>query len=171
LENETMALEERIAATVEASADRIVKTLSDLIGFPSVVKSNPKEAGPGERDCQRYLQGRLERLGFVTDLWEPDGPVLYTKYAGRPGANKGRTFEGRPNLGGILRGGGAGRSIMLTGHIDVVPPGAREHWLTFHGGSQGWLRARPRVGRHEGRRRVDADGDRALAGGRRDPCR
>ena len=90
--------EEIIAARVEAAADRIVATLSDLVAFPSIVKSNPKEAGPGERDCQLYLQKRIEALGFTTDLWDPDGPALYEKYKGRAGANKGRTFDGRPNL-------------------------------------------------------------------------
>jgi acetylornithine deacetylase len=124
------SIEEIIAARVEANADRIVETLSDLVTFPSIVKSNPKDAGPGERDCQLYLQKRLETLGFTTDLWDPDGPALYEKYKGRAGANKGRTFEGRPNLGGTLKGTGGGRSIMLTGHIDVVPPGAAEHWKT-----------------------------------------
>jgi acetylornithine deacetylase len=122
------SIEERIAARVEAKADRIIETLSDLVSFPSIVMSDPTKAGPGERDCQHYLKKRLETLGFTTDLWDPDGPALYAKYQGRPGANKGRTFDGRPNLGGRLKGMGGGRSIMLTGHIDVVPPGAREHW-------------------------------------------
>lgn len=124
------SLQKSIAELVEARSEQIVATLSDLIRFPSVVKSNPKEAGPGERDCQLYLQERLKKLGFTTDLWDPDGPALYAKYEGRPGANKGRTFEGRPNLGGTLAGNGGGRSIMLTGHIDIVPPGAIEHWAT-----------------------------------------
>ena len=121
---------DRIVERVEARADAIVKTLTDLVAFPSIVKSDPKEAGPGERDCQIYLRGRLDKLGFSTDLWDPDGPALYAKYEGRPGANKGRTFEGRPNLGGVLKGTGGGRSIMLTGHSDVVPPGASDHWRT-----------------------------------------
>jgi acetylornithine deacetylase len=124
------SIEQQIAERVEAAQERIVQTLSDLVAFPSIVRSNPKEAGPGERDCQLYLQKRLEALGFATELWDPDGPALYAKYEGRPGANKGRTFEGRPNLGGTLKGTGEGRSIMLTGHIDVVPPGAVEHWTT-----------------------------------------
>lgn len=119
-----------IAAAVEARRDRIVETLCDLVRFPSIVKNDPTEAGPGERDCQLYLQRRLDRLGFETDLWEPDGPALLARYAGRPGANKGRTFAGRPNLGGTLAGTGGGRSIMLTGHIDVVPPGAASHWTS-----------------------------------------
>src|SRR5258708_38537779 len=92
----------KIAEAAEPSANKIVQTLCDLVSFPSIVKSDPKEAGPGERDCQLYLQKRLQALGFATDLWDPDGPALYQKYQGRPGANKGRTFEGRPNLGGAL---------------------------------------------------------------------
>ena len=121
-------LQDQISDAVEARADRIVQTLCDIVSFPSIVKNDPREAGPGERDCQLYLQKRIEAIGFTTDLWEPDGPALYAKYEGRPGANKGRTFDGRPNLGGVLKGTGGGRSIMLTGHIDVVPPGAPEHW-------------------------------------------
>src|ERR1700729_3562153 len=123
-------LEKTITKAVEQCADRIVETLCDIVRFPSIVKSDPREAGPGERDCQLYLQKRLEALGFTTDLWEPDGPALYAKYEGRPGANKGRTFEGRPNLAGVLKGKGEGRSIMLTGHVDVVPPGASERWTS-----------------------------------------
>ncbi len=119
-----------IAAAVEERTDRIVRTLCDLVAFPSVVKADPREAGPGERDCQRYLQKRLEAIGFLTDLWDPNGPALLEKYRGRPGAHAGRTFEGRPNLGGTLSGTGGGRSIMLTGHVDVVPPGAAAHWET-----------------------------------------
>ncbi|MBB3307235.1 MULTISPECIES: ArgE/DapE family deacylase [unclassified Enterobacter] len=125
-----MNLTEQISAHVEASAERIANTLCDLLAFPSIVKVDPREAGPGERDCQLYLQQRLASLGMETDLWDPDGPALYAKYQGRPGANKGRTFEGRPNLGGTLTGAGGGKSLMLTGHIDVVPPGPPEHWLT-----------------------------------------
>jgi len=125
-----MTSEDRIASVVDGAADRIVATLCDLIAFPSVVKPNPKDAGPGERHCQEYLKTRLERIRFVTDLWEPDGPALFAKYEGRPGANKGRTFEGRPNLGARLQGKGGGRSLMLTGHIDVVPPGPPEHWTS-----------------------------------------
>ena len=123
-------IEDAISQAVEARSDRIVDTLCALVRCPSIVRNDPRDAGPGERDCQLYLQGRLKALGFATDLWDPDGPALYTKYEGRPGANKGRSFEGRPNLGGTLKGTGGGRSIMLTGHVDVVPPGEPEHWTS-----------------------------------------
>jgi acetylornithine deacetylase len=45
---------------------------------------------------------------------------------------------------------------MLTGHIDVVPPGAAEHWTTdpfVPVLKDGFLH-----GRYEGRRRLYADG-------------
>jgi acetylornithine deacetylase len=35
-----------------------------------------------------------------------------------------------PRDGGVLKGEGGGRSIMLTGHIDVVQSGAPEHWVS-----------------------------------------
>ena len=119
-----------ILDAVERAADRIVATLTDLIAFPSIVPVDPRTAGPAERECQDYLCRRLKELGFRTDLWEPDGPALYEKYADRPGAHRGRTFEGRPILAGALPGRGGGRSLMLTGHIDVVPPGPADHWRT-----------------------------------------
>ena len=76
-------------------------TASGIV-LPDTAKEKPQQgmilaAGPGERDCQLYLQKRLDALGFATDLWDPDGPALYKKYEGRAGANKGRTFDGRPS--------------------------------------------------------------------------
>jgi acetylornithine deacetylase len=120
----------KIIDAIEQRAGRIVRTLSELIAFPSIVPVDCSKAGPAERDCQLYLQARLHDLGFTTDLWDPDGPALLDKYRGRPGAHAGRTFEGRPILAGRLPGSGGGRSMMLTGHIDVVPPGAAGHWRT-----------------------------------------
>ncbi|MCB8883529.1 ArgE/DapE family deacylase [Acidisoma cellulosilytica] len=117
-----------IADAVEAAADRIVASLTDLIAFQSVSRPDPAPAGPGEEPCQRYLQARLDALGFETELWEPDPAPLLEKYRGRPGAIEGRRFERRPNLGGRKRGLGGGRSLLLTGHIDVVPTGPIEHW-------------------------------------------
>ena len=123
-----MIIEQKISKWVDDNSEHIVETLCDLIKFKSIVKSNPKNAGPGEKNCQEFLKARLEDIGMTTDLWEPDGPKLLEKYRGRPGANEGRTFVGRPNLGGVLHGQGAGRSLMFTGHIDVVPPGELSHW-------------------------------------------
>jgi acetylornithine deacetylase len=121
-------LERRISDAVDQSRERIAETLQQLIRFESIVMADPTKAGPGERECQKYLEGRLLAAGFETDLWEPDADTLLAKYQGKPGAQRGRNFRGRPNLAGTLHGSGGGRSILLTGHIDVVPPGERTHW-------------------------------------------
>lgn len=63
-----MTVQSRVTATVSASGPRIFALLADLIGFESVVKMNPLEAGPGERLCQEYLKARIETLGFTIDL-------------------------------------------------------------------------------------------------------
>ncbi len=121
-------LERRILDAVNNSRERIAQTLQELIGFESIVMADPAKAGPGERECQKYLERRLAAAGFETDLWEPDADALLEKYRGKPGAQLGRNFRGRPNLAGTLRGSGGGRSILLTGHIDVVPAGEPGHW-------------------------------------------
>jgi acetylornithine deacetylase len=121
-------LGQRIIDAADSSGVRLVQTLQDLIRFESVVMSDPTKAGPGERLCQEYLERRLAANGFTTDVWEPDAEELLRKYAGKPGAQKGRNFRGRPILAGTRQGSGGGRSILLTGHIDVVPPGESTHW-------------------------------------------
>lgn len=123
-----LAQARRIAAAVDAARGRIVSSLTDLIAFQTVSRPDPAPPGPGTEPCQRYLQSRLAALGFQTELWEPDPAPLLEKYRGRPGTVETRRFEGRPNLGGRKPGQGGGRSLLLTGHIDVVPTGPIEHW-------------------------------------------
>ena len=40
-------------------------------------------------------------------------------------------IDGIGNVIGIIKGEGAGPNIMLNGHLDVVPPGNREHWQGY----------------------------------------
>ncbi len=95
-------LERRIVDAVDRNRERIAQTLQELIRFESIVMADPSKAGPGERECQKYLERRLAAAGFKTDLWEPDAEALLEKYRGKPGAQLGRNFRGRPNLAGTL---------------------------------------------------------------------
>lgn len=122
------ATDRRIINEVERNSEQIVHTLQDLIKFRSIVPIDSKSPDPGEMQCQQYLRDRLVDLGFEVDLWEPDGEELYERYKGRPGAQPGRVFAGRPILAGRLHGSGGGRSLMLSGHVDVVPPGDLSAW-------------------------------------------
>lgn len=77
----------------------MVELTRDLVRFPSV---NP----PGnEQEPAEYLGRRLVELGI-----EPEVQILE---------------EGRANVIGRIRGTGSGH-LVLTGHLDVVPPGGQK---------------------------------------------
>ncbi|MEQ2525594.1 peptidase [Bacillaceae bacterium CLA-AA-H227] len=78
-----------------------------------------------ERNVQELVIVELERMGLEVDVWEPDGKEL----AKSPYFASSRSeFTGSPNVVGVLKGSGEGRSIILNGHIDVVPEGDLDKW-------------------------------------------
>jgi acetylornithine deacetylase len=82
----------------------------ELVRIPT---ENPKltgiEAG-AEADCQDVIEARLRDLGCTVERWD--------------------VYPGRPDVVGTLPGaGGEGaRSLILNGHIDVVPAGDPAAW-------------------------------------------
>lgn len=123
-------LKERVLKAIDAGKDDIVGFLRDLIRIKSVnpvfVDSKPME----ERECQEFIADYLRRYGFIDiDMWEPDPVALREKYLGYPGYTENREFRNRPNLVARLPGVGGGRSLFLTGHVDVVnADAATENW-------------------------------------------
>ncbi|MFC5452119.1 peptidase [Paenibacillus aestuarii] len=78
-----------------------------------------------EEEGQRLIAGKMSELGLELDWWEPEGERL----AAHPFFYSPRSwFAGSPNVVGIWKGSGGGRSIILNGHMDVVPAGNREQW-------------------------------------------
>lgn len=115
-------LEDRIRSEVQQSVPELVALVRELVAFDTTARS----AGDPARDeeaCQRHLAARLGAIGAEIDLWEPpstgEGNRLVPDHL---------DFVGRPQLIARLPGRGNGRSILLNGHIDVVPPGPREDW-------------------------------------------
>ncbi|MFD7137274.1 ArgE/DapE family deacylase [Streptomyces sp. NPDC059894] len=105
-----------LAAIDEAAAAR---TLLELIAIPSVTGS------AAESEIQHHLAGRLERLGLDVDLWGMDLPALYA-HPGFP-----RTEAPREEAWGLVGhtpDGGDGPTLILQGHVDVVPPGDLAAW-------------------------------------------
>jgi acetylornithine deacetylase len=102
----------RTAEVVGSLHDRIVETVVALIRTPSVNPSYPGQdyaalAG-GEGDANALLEPVYQEAGCETH-WVEQQP-------------------GRGNLVGVLRGEGGGRSLILNGHVDVVPAGKPERW-------------------------------------------
>ncbi|WP_234533659.1 ArgE/DapE family deacylase [Streptomyces shenzhenensis] len=100
----------------EAAVGRM---LLELMAVPSMTGS------AAESELQHLLAGRLERLGLDVDLWSMDLPALLADPE-FPGMEVAR--EEAWGLVGRTPGGGDGPTLILQGHVDVVPPGDPAAW-------------------------------------------
>ena len=105
-------IQTKLLATIDSMSDEIVTFCSDLVKIPSVTPTyvgvDVDEVLGGESDVCEFVAPVLEQMGFANDLWE-EAPQ-------------------RANLVGTLQGSGEGRSLILTGHVDVVPTPHPEKW-------------------------------------------
>lgn len=78
-----------------------------------------------ERQAQELMAARFNQMGMEIDIWEQQGNDLIS----HPCFCSPRTdFKDNPNVVGVLKGTGGGRSLIVNGHIDVVPPGEPGQW-------------------------------------------
>ena len=96
-----MSNKKRIFEYIDNQQDEIVEFLSKLIELKPL---NQGTRGTGqERAAQDWLRDQLRTAGFEVDYWTND-----------PAAN-------RPSVVAKIKGVGQGRSLILNGHVDVVP--------------------------------------------------
>jgi acetylornithine deacetylase len=107
----------RILDTVDASRDKAIKFLKEIVAIPSVTGD--------EGRIQTFLFDYLKKLGLEVDMWESDWEAL-KKHPGYIPVERG--YEGRPNIVATWKGTGGGRSLLLNGHTDVIPVGNGEGW-------------------------------------------
>lgn len=120
--------------------DRSIDDLAEQsFGFLERLIAAPSPVGQ-EAAAQRVVQAELDRLGFVTAAADVPEDIAADPVAGVPQA----AYAGRPNVVGHLTVG-AGPSLLLNGHIDVVPaepglwsappfqPVRRNGWLSGRG--------------------------------------
>ena len=84
-----------------------------------------------EQLAQEVLREFLDEMGMKTEFQYPDAQALKAEYEGKPGYYEDHKFDRRPNLVGVLPGEGGGKSIMLSGHIDVVQRGSKWNYDPF----------------------------------------
>jgi len=103
-----------LAAVDEAAIGRL---LLELLEVPSVTGS------AAESDLQHVLAGHLERADLDVDLWSMNLPELRA-HPDFPGGEAPRTEA----WGLVGRTSGDGATLILQGHVDVVPPGDPAQW-------------------------------------------
>jgi acetylornithine deacetylase len=105
---------DRVLSEVDALRDDLLNAVSDAIRIPSVNPNYPGQVYDdllgGESDVSRYMAGVYEQAGAEVDVFS--------------------TVPGRENAVGVVRGTGAGRSLIYCGHVDVVPPGDLDLWTS-----------------------------------------
>ncbi|WP_309094845.1 ArgE/DapE family deacylase [Streptomyces sp.] len=114
-----MLSDEEAAALAEIDEAALARTVQELIAVPSVTGS------AAESELQHQLAGRLEWLGLETDLWSMDLPALRAE-PDFPGTEAPR--DEAWGLVGTTPDGGDGPTLILQGHVDVVPPGDLTAW-------------------------------------------
>ena len=115
--NSSNALES-VLAQVEKQREETIAFLSDLIA---------QQSTPGnEWGIQQVIAEKLKEMNLEVDMWEPGWEEL-KKHPGYVPVKMG--YEKRPNVVGIYRGTGGGKSLLFNGHVDVVPA-APENWAT-----------------------------------------
>jgi acetylornithine deacetylase len=95
----------------------LVRTLTELIAVPSVSGS------AAESEAQHRYADELRRHGLDVDLWSIDLEEA-TSAPDFPGWEVPRTEA----WGAVGYWGGDGPTVILNGHIDVVPPGDLGQW-------------------------------------------
>ena len=97
--------------------DRIRDRLVSLIRIPSVT---------GQEDAAiAEMANWLQQLDAEIDYWN-DGIAALQRDPRYPGHEVERAWA--PVVVGVLRGNQPGPTVLLTGHIDVVPPGDYTKW-------------------------------------------
>jgi acetylornithine deacetylase len=98
---------------MESYREALISLASDLVRIPTINFPPDGDEAPG----QERLRACYEALGLKIDQFSPaDLP----EYPSHPEFLP-RNLKGRENLVGTWKGTGNGKSVVITGHMDVVP--------------------------------------------------
>ena len=130
--SELTPTERGLVDAVEAGRDELVELAQKLVRIPS------QNLPPGgeEEPAQLYIQKWLAGIGVQAELIYPDrveGLCEHELFFRGQGCER-RDYAGRPNLAARVKGGGAGRSLILSSHIDTMPAGKTEWQYDPFGG-------------------------------------
>ena len=110
--------------------ENILKKLSELIQIKTINYGSNGNEKPGQEYIYDFISKFLPEKDI--DLFEIDdieGARENSMFNGEIDGIE-RNYKNRPNLVAKIDGSGGGKSILFSGHIDVVPV-MEEEWITF----------------------------------------
>ncbi|MGH2616500.1 MAG: ArgE/DapE family deacylase [Thermomicrobiales bacterium] len=107
---------DRFWAEIDRREDDLIETVAELVRRPSPLGEEAK--------AQAYVAEHLEASGLDVEIWDLEESIKSLPNAGDSGV----AFAGRPNVAGVRKGSGGGRSLIVQGHIDVVSPEPVDAW-------------------------------------------
>ena len=111
------SIQKRVCGEIAGMKEEIVYTLQELVQIPSVVGE--------EAEAQAFMGRKYQSLGLEVISLLPNIEKVKTHPAF---IDTGMSYEGRPNIIGILRGDSGSPSLILNGHVDVVSPEPLQAW-------------------------------------------
>jgi acetylornithine deacetylase len=137
---------ERALKIAPKNHERSIRVLRELVRIPSLTGE--------EGDAQKYLGTLLKKTGAAVTMEEPDVEAMFERFpyvAQYPthwqhdlvlpyeelptyeglkssGFESVLNYNGRPNVVGVFKGTGGGRSLILNGHIDTVTIQPSDEW-------------------------------------------
>jgi len=113
-----MSAADNASSVVDIYADDYLQLLTDLVRCPTTLGN--------ERMGQEILYRHLRRMELESEMWDLDLGALMNTPDFAP-VDWG--FANRPNVRGLLPAAGTGgKSLVLNGHIDVVPAEPLDLW-------------------------------------------
>ena len=106
-----------VGEAVRARREGAVALLQELVHVRSVTG--------GEGAVAEVVERAFSQRGLEVDAWSAN-PEEMEPFIEQVGEQP--SYEDRPNVTGLRRGSGGGRSILLNAHIDTVDPGDPAAW-------------------------------------------
>ncbi|MHA2101163.1 MAG: ArgE/DapE family deacylase [Candidatus Kariarchaeaceae archaeon] len=106
---------------VRENKELLIKLTQELVRIPSVSGL--------ENDVQQFVFKKFQQIGLESKLVNPNLESLkkHQDYFETTSFEK-YGYDDRPNVTGLLKGGGSGQSLCLSGHVDVVSPEPLDQW-------------------------------------------
>ncbi|WP_417617710.1 peptidase [Oceanisphaera sp.] len=112
-----MNIQSKVKESIAQNRDHYTRILQDWVRD---VTLSGQEYEHQQKVCELY-----KSIDLTTDFWEVD----YQSICEHRLFNSPRQdFHGSPNVVGTWKGEGGGRSLILNGHVDVVPEGDHDQW-------------------------------------------